>query len=166
MEYSRFHHIESRSFAAWLQGAAHCQIAYRNARSRWHSRVRSQRAHAVMDKGGHQRLDHRRAEHHSLIFRSIKRGAGIIGNCMTAQSSLAVVRVTGDDLRRTFANLPALEQIQLSVGHASITTAERYLGVRRDITDASCDHLGLKIKLPARTRRWELSTVGEGDQVI
>jgi hypothetical protein len=38
----------------------------------------------------------------------------------------------------------ALEQIQLSLGHASILTTERYLGVRQDLQDAPCDHLGLR----------------------
>jgi integrase len=45
------------------------------------------------------------------------------------------------DLRRTFAKLAhngraALEQIQLSLGHATILTTERYLGVRQDLHDA------------------------------
>jgi len=51
---------------------------------------------------------------------------------------------------RTFANLAhishaALEQIQLSLGHASILTTERYLGIRQNLADAPCDHLGLDI---------------------
>jgi len=59
-------------------------------------------------------------------------------------------RVAPHDLRRTFAKLAhkghaALEQIQLSLGHASIQTTERYLGVRQDLQDAPCDHLGLHL---------------------
>ena len=43
------------------------------------------------------------------------------------------VEITPHDLRRTFAKLAhqgrvPLEQIQLSLGHASIQTTERYLG--------------------------------------
>lgn len=54
------------------------------------------------------------------------------------------------NLRRSFAKLAhkgraAVEQIQLSLGHSSITTTERYLGVRQDLTDAPCDHLGLQV---------------------
>ncbi len=53
------------------------------------------------------------------------------------------------DLRRTFGKLAhkgnaALEQIQLSLGHASVIT-ERYLGVRQNLNDAPCDHLGLDV---------------------
>ncbi len=40
----------------------------------------------------------------------------------------------------------ALEQIHLSLGHANITTTERYLGVRQDFTYAPCDRL--QIELP------------------
>ena len=50
------------------------------------------------------------------------------------------------DLRRTFAKLAhkghtALEQIQISLGHSSIQTTERYIGLEQDLTDAPCDHL-------------------------
>jgi hypothetical protein len=38
-----------------------------------------------------------------------------------------------------------LEQIQLSLGHASIRTTERYLVVEQDLTDAPCDRLGLRL---------------------
>jgi hypothetical protein len=38
-----------------------------------------------------------------------------------------------------------VEQIQLSLGHASIRTTERYLGVEQDLTDAPCDRLGLRL---------------------
>ena len=41
-----------------------------------------------------------------------------------------------------------LEQIQLSLGHASIQTIERYLGVRQDLHDAPCDRLGLDVRGP------------------
>ena len=39
-----------------------------------------------------------------------------------------------------------LNQIQLSLGHASILTTERYLGVRQDLHDAPCDHLGIRLE--------------------
>jgi integrase len=61
------------------------------------------------------------------------------------------------DLRRTFAKLAhkggsPIDQIQLSPGHDSIQTTEKYLGVEQDLSDAPCDHLGhqnfwLRIKL-------------------
>ena len=60
------------------------------------------------------------------------------------------LKITPHDLRRTFAKLAhqgqaPLEQIQLSLGHASIVTTERYLGVRQDLHDAPCDRLGLAV---------------------
>ena len=63
---------------------------------------------------------------------------------------IGVPRLAPHDLRRTFAKLAhkgraALEQSQVSLGHASILTTERYLGVRQDLQDAPCDHLGLHL---------------------
>lgn len=94
------------------------------------------------------------------VFRPVNKGDRLCGDSMTAQSIFETVKkyaaeigvreIAPHDLRRTFAKLAhkgraALEQIQLSLGHASIMTTERYLGVRQDLTDAPCDRLGLKL---------------------
>jgi integrase len=39
---------------------------------------------------------------------------------------------------------PPSKQIQICLGHASIQTTERYLGIEQDLTDAPCDHLGIR----------------------
>jgi integrase len=98
-----------------------------------------------------------------LVFRAINKGGRLTGTSMTPRAIFQTVQRFGaeigepklapHDLRRTFAKLAhkgrsGLEQIQLSLGHASITTTERYLGVRQDLNDAPCDHLGLTIMLP------------------
>jgi integrase len=65
------------------------------------------------------------------------------------------VAIAPHDVRRTFAK-PAhkgqapLEQIQISLGHASIQTTERYLGIEQDLTDAPCDHLGIRVRTVSR----------------
>ena len=93
------------------------------------------------------------------LFLSIRRGGHVQADGMTAQAIRDVVTeysqqigltVAPHDLRRTFAKLAhkgnaPLEQIQLSLGHASVQTTERYLGVTQDLTSAPCDVLGLRI---------------------
>jgi integrase len=79
---------------------------------------------------------------------------------VTPQAIRDVVVANGEELgfdialrslRRTFARLAhiggaGLGQIQLSLGHASIQTTERYLGVEQDLTDAPRDRLGLRLE--------------------
>ncbi|MCC6538359.1 MAG: tyrosine-type recombinase/integrase [Bryobacterales bacterium] len=67
---------------------------------------------------------------------------------VAAYAARLTTPVAPHDLRRTFGKLAhqggaPIEQIQLSYGHASLTTTERYLGVRQDFVDAPCDRLGL-----------------------
>jgi integrase len=89
------------------------------------------------------------------VFRPVNRGGNVAGDSMTAQSIYEVVKSYASDfaphdLRRSFAKLAhrghaPLEQIQISLGHASIQTTERYLGVRQDLANAPCDVLGLRL---------------------
>jgi len=79
------------------------------------------------------------------VFRPVNKGDRLCGESMTAQSIFETVKkyaaeiglknIAPHDLRRSFAKLAhkgraALEQIQLSLGHASIQTTERYLAAR------------------------------------
>ena len=95
-----------------------------------------------------------------LVFRSVHKGGYVNGQSMTPQAVHDVVKeygaalgvpIAAHDLRRTFAKLAhkggaGLDQIQLSLGYASIRTTERYLGVEQSLTDAPCDRLGLKVR--------------------
>jgi site-specific recombinase XerD len=93
------------------------------------------------------------------LFRAVDKG-GRLAESLSAQAVyLIVTRAAGEhgvplaphDLRRTFARLAhqgkvPLEQIQLSLGHDSIQTTEKYLGIRQDLRDAPCDHLGIEVE--------------------
>ncbi|MEZ4682225.1 MAG: tyrosine-type recombinase/integrase [Caldilineaceae bacterium] len=94
-----------------------------------------------------------------LLFRSMRRGDKVVGEGMSAQAIFDVVKryaaalgvdVRPHDLRRTFAKLAhkgkaGVDQIQLSLGHSSMQTTERYLGVEQDLHSAPCDNLGLTL---------------------
>lgn len=93
------------------------------------------------------------------LFRSVRRGDHIQDGGMTSQAIFDVVKtyaaqigvtIAPHDLRRTFAKLAhkgnaPIEQIQLSLGHSSVQTTERYIGVQQDLSSAPCDALGLRI---------------------
>ena len=94
------------------------------------------------------------------VFRPINKAGRITGLALKPQGIYYTVKHYGQkcglhiaphDLRRTFAKLARkghaeLEQIQLSLGHGSVTTTELYLGVRQNLADAPCDHLGLRFE--------------------
>jgi site-specific recombinase XerD len=95
-----------------------------------------------------------------LVFRAVNKGDRVMGDGITPQAIYNIIvgyaeelknkGVAPHDLRRTFAKLAhkggaAIDQIQLSLGHESIQTTEDYLGVEQDLTDAPCDHLGLRL---------------------
>jgi integrase/recombinase XerD len=95
-----------------------------------------------------------------LLLGTVNKGDRITGQGMSAQSIYEAVALYGQqlgapvaphDIRRTYAKLAykgraPLEQIQISLGHASLQTTERYLGVDQDLTDAPCDHLGIRVQ--------------------
>jgi site-specific recombinase XerD len=95
-----------------------------------------------------------------FIFRRVNKGGNLMGKSITEQAIYNIVvsyaeklrknGIAPHDLRRTFAKLAhkggsPIDQIQLSLGHDSINTTEKYLGVEQDLTDAPCDHLGIRI---------------------
>jgi site-specific recombinase XerD len=88
------------------------------------------------------------------VFRGVNKGDRLTGDSLTSQGIWRCVEkyssVAPHDLRRTYAKLAhkggaKLDQIQLSLGHASLTTTERYLGVQQDLHDAPCDFLKLDL---------------------
>ena len=96
-----------------------------------------------------------------FVFRRVNKGGNLMGEGVTAQAIYDIVvgyaeklekkGIALHDLRRSFAKLAhkggsPIDQIQLSLGHDSIQTTEKYLGVEQDLTDAPCDHLGLRIQ--------------------
>jgi len=97
--------------------------------------------------------------HSGLVFRRIRKGGSLAGDSMTSQAIYNAlqeyaaplgIKIAPHDCRRTFARLAykgkaPIEQIQHSLGHASIKTTEIYLGAIQNLTDAPCDHLGIRL---------------------
>ena len=93
-----------------------------------------------------------------LLFVSVD-NKGRIRDAITAHGIYATVLhwaeraalpIAPHDLRRTFSRLALaghadLHQIQLTLGHSSIQTTERYLGTRQDLSNAPCDVLGISL---------------------
>lgn len=95
-----------------------------------------------------------------FVFRRVNKGGNLMGERLTEQAIYNIVvsyaeklekqGIAPHDLRRTFAKLAhkggsPIDQIQLSLGHDSILTTEKYLGVEQDLHDAPCDRLGLRL---------------------
>ena len=93
------------------------------------------------------------------IFRAMRRGDHVAGVGLSEQAVFDVVceyaaqigvTVKPHDLRRSFAGLArkggaTVEQIQVSLGHASIATTERYLQPMESVVVAAADFLGLNV---------------------
>ena len=94
------------------------------------------------------------------VFRPINRGGRLTHESLTDKcvwfilrkyaGALGLGKIAPHDLRRSYAKLAhqgraPIEQIQLSLGHESIQTTERYLGVKQNLRNAPCDRLGLKV---------------------
>jgi integrase len=93
------------------------------------------------------------------LFRRIDKSGRVQDGAISSNAIYEIVRkyaaaigveIAPHDARRTFAKLAhlghaGLDQIQLTLGHSSILTTERYLGVLQNLSDAPCDHLGLTI---------------------
>jgi integrase len=100
------------------------------------------------------------------VFRPVNKGGRVADGGMTAEAIRKIIErargaanangggvpaVAAHDLRRTYARLAReagapLEQIQFSLGHASITTTERYTSMEQSFTNAPCDAIGLDIR--------------------
>ena len=94
------------------------------------------------------------------LFRAVNKAGKVAKKPLTAQAVHQVVRLYAEplgfdelaphDLRRTFAKLAhrggaPVDQIGLSLGHDSIETTQRYLGLDQDLQNAPCDRLGLPL---------------------
>lgn len=88
-----------------------------------------------------------RLSHEAVALTVRKYGARIGRSDITPED----LHLAPHDLRRTFAKLAhkggaPIDQIQLSLGHASLQTTEVYLGVDQNLESAPCDVLGLTLK--------------------
>jgi integrase len=86
-------------------------------------------------------------------------------------TATGVPGIAPHDLRRSCAKMRRaavgeLEQLQLLLGHASVQTAERYLGARQDLVHAPNDGIKLRVagKIPrARPRELMRQPAPPGD---
>jgi len=93
------------------------------------------------------------------LFRPVNKGDRLAGAKISSQTIQDIVKqyakacgftLSAHDLRRTFAHLARkaaapIDQIQMSLGHASVQTTERYLGTKQDLTSAPCDYIKLRL---------------------
>lgn len=95
------------------------------------------------------------------VFRSFRKGdhidwtipqinAQAIWRAVTEYAEALGLKVAPHDLRRTYAKLAhkggaPIEQISINLGHGSITTTERYLGVDLDYGKAPSDFIDLTV---------------------
>lgn len=119
------------------------------------------------------------------IFRAVDKKGRVHGHGLSAQSVYDIVRGNGidvglrvapHDLRRSFARLAhaghsPLEQIQMSLGHSSVATTERYIGARQNLKDAPCDRLGIYLPLMLRIEEdiedpWVRMTSGSRNRLV
>lgn len=94
------------------------------------------------------------------LFRAVDKAGRLTGETLSTQAVYLVVsertkkiglELAPHDVRRTFARLAhkgkvPIEQIQLALGHESIQTTERYLGIEQDLENAPGEHLGIVIE--------------------
>jgi site-specific recombinase XerD len=98
--------------------------------------------------------------HAGRVFRSVNKAGRVDGDRISSQAVYNVIReyaallgferLAAHDTRRSFAKLAhmagaPIEQIQLSLGHGSLQTTERYLGITQSMTDAPSDYLDLTV---------------------
>ena len=96
------------------------------------------------------------------LFRHITKCGEVTGGGFTAQAVYDIVLehartvdpgVRPHDLRRSFARLAyeghaAIEQLSMTLGHASIATTERYVAARQHFRMAPCDQMNLDVSTP------------------
>ena len=96
-----------------------------------------------------------------FVFRPLYKGGKVAGEKVTPMliyrvadlyaKELGFNTLAVHDLRRTHAKLALkggaqLDQIQLTLGHASLRTTQKYLGTELDLQNAPSDHLGLRLE--------------------
>jgi site-specific recombinase XerD len=96
------------------------------------------------------------------LFREITKCGAVTGEGFTGQAVYDIVltharkvdpKVRPHDLRRSFARLAheghaPIEQLSMTLGHASIATTERYIAAKQHFRVAPCDLLDLDISSP------------------